>query len=79
MLVRQIRAELVHHNIRLYPFDTDENDEEELAQNDTIRVRHISSPNQKSLLIDISPEHDPLRRSRFRAQRDHRRQARSWS
>jgi len=33
----RIRAELVHHNIRLYPFDTDENDEEELAQNDTIR------------------------------------------
>ena len=43
ILVWQIRAELVHHNIRLYPFDTDENDEEELAQNDTIRVCHITS------------------------------------
>lgn len=44
ILFRQIRAELVHHNIRLYPFDTDENDEEELAQNDTIRVCHIQFP-----------------------------------
>lgn len=44
LILWQIRAELVHHNIRLYPFDTDENDEEELAQNDTIRVCHITSP-----------------------------------
>jgi septin 3/9/12 len=35
----QIREELVYHNIRLYPFDTDENDEEELQLNESIRVR----------------------------------------
>lgn len=36
---RQIRAELVYHNIRLYPFDTDDSDEEEVQLNETIRVR----------------------------------------
>lgn len=40
-LYLQIRAELFHHSIRLYPFDTDENDEEEVALNESIRVcRH---------------------------------------
>jgi septin 3/9/12 len=34
----KIRAELVYHNIRLYPFDTDENDEEEIQLNESIRV-----------------------------------------
>lgn len=34
----QIRAELQYHNIRLYPFDTDENDEEEIELNESIRV-----------------------------------------
>lgn len=34
----QIRAELVYNNIRLYPFDTDETDEEEIQLNETIRV-----------------------------------------
>jgi septin 3/9/12 len=38
-LQMQIREELVYHNIRLYPFDTDENDEEELQLNESIRVR----------------------------------------
>jgi septin 3/9/12 len=33
----KIRDELVHHNIRLYPFDTDENDEEEVQLNESIR------------------------------------------
>ena len=36
--VSQIRAELVYHNIVLYPFDTDENDDEELRLNERIRV-----------------------------------------
>ncbi len=35
---RQIREELVYHNIRLYPFDTDEDDQEEVQLNATIRV-----------------------------------------
>jgi septin family protein len=34
----QIRAELIHHNIRLYPFDTEETDEEEIQVNAQIRV-----------------------------------------
>ncbi|KAF8830960.1 hypothetical protein HHX47_DHR1000208 [Lentinula edodes] len=33
----KIREELVYHNIRLYPFDTDEDDEEEVSLNETIR------------------------------------------
>lgn len=35
----KIREELVYHNIRLYPFDTDEDDQEEIQLNETIRVR----------------------------------------
>ena len=34
----QIREELVFNNIRLYPFDTDEDDEEEVHLNESIRV-----------------------------------------
>jgi septin 3/9/12 len=33
----KIREELVYHNIRLYPFDTDEDAEEEVALNESIR------------------------------------------
>jgi septin family protein len=36
----QIREELVYHNIRLYPFDTDEDDEEEVLVNENIRVSY---------------------------------------
>ena len=35
----KIREELIYHNIRLYPFDTEENDEEEIQLNESIRVR----------------------------------------
>ncbi|KAJ7685691.1 Septin-type guanine nucleotide-binding (G) domain-containing protein [Mycena polygramma] len=35
----KIREELVHHNIRLYPFDTDEDDEEEVVMNEGIREK----------------------------------------
>lgn len=38
MITWQIRAELVYNNIRLYPFDTDETDEEEIQLNESIRV-----------------------------------------
>ena len=31
-----------YHNIRLYPFDTEENDEEEIQLNESIRVRGSS-------------------------------------
>lgn len=37
----QIRAELAHNNIRVYPFDTEENDAEERQLNQAIRVRYI--------------------------------------
>ncbi|KAF5388976.1 hypothetical protein D9757_005065 [Collybiopsis confluens] len=33
----KIREELVYHNIRLYPFDTDEDDDEEVNLNENIR------------------------------------------
>lgn len=29
---------MIYHNIRLYPFDTEENDEEEIQLNESIRV-----------------------------------------
>lgn len=38
----QIREELIYHNIRLYPIDTDENDEEEIQLNERIRVSDFS-------------------------------------
>jgi len=34
----KIREELVYNSIRLYPFDTDEDDEEEVQLNESIRV-----------------------------------------
>ncbi|THH16143.1 hypothetical protein EW146_g4436 [Bondarzewia mesenterica] len=34
---QKIRAELFHHSIRMYPFDTDENDEEEVQLNESNR------------------------------------------
>jgi hypothetical protein len=33
---------MVHHNIRLYPFDTEDNDDEEVQLNDSIRVCLLS-------------------------------------
>ncbi|KAJ7811641.1 Septin-type guanine nucleotide-binding (G) domain-containing protein [Mycena olivaceomarginata] len=35
----KIREELVYHNIRLYPFDADEDDEEEVVINEAIRAK----------------------------------------
>ena len=37
----KIRDELIYNNIRLYPFDTDEDDEEEVQLNETIRVSSL--------------------------------------
>lgn len=47
----RIRAELLHHNIRVYPFDTDEYDDEETQLNERIRVRYISKFAIMRLLI----------------------------
>lgn len=40
----RIREELLYHNIRVYPFDTDEYDDEETQLNERIRVRAQSPP-----------------------------------
>lgn len=37
----QIRAELQHHNIRVYPFDTEDADPEEVQLNEAIRVSNL--------------------------------------
>lgn len=37
----QIKAELVYHNIKLYPYESDEDDEQEQALNESIRVRVV--------------------------------------
>lgn len=49
-----IREELVHHNIRLYPFDTDEDDEEEIARNEEIRdtIPFAIVGSENSVIID---------------------------
>lgn len=38
-LIRQIMAELRHNQIRLYPFDSEEDDDLEMDVNSRIRVR----------------------------------------
>ena len=35
---------MTYHNIRLYPFDTEENDEEEIQLNESIRVCALFVP-----------------------------------
>ena len=47
----KIREELIYHNIRLYPFDTEENDEEEIQLNESIRVRLLEYIASRRLLI----------------------------
>lgn len=51
---KNIRAEMQYHNIRLYPFDTDENDPEELALNETIRniIPFAVVGSERNVLID---------------------------
>ncbi|TRM59268.1 Septin-type guanine nucleotide-binding (G) domain-containing protein [Schizophyllum amplum] len=50
----QIREELVYHNIRLYPFDTDEDDEEEKQLNESIRdiIPFAIVGSESSVLVD---------------------------
>jgi len=54
---QKIREELVYNNIRLYPFDTDENDEEEVQLNDTIRsvIPFAVVGSERSVIIDGKP------------------------
>lgn len=48
----KIRAELLYHNIRLYPFDTDEYDEEETQLNERIRVNFLSFTKSQKHEVD---------------------------
>jgi len=50
----KIREELVFHNIRLYPFDTDEDDEEEVQLNESIRaiIPFAVVGSEKTVVID---------------------------
>jgi septin 3/9/12 len=49
-----VRAELVHHNIRLYPFDADDHDEDEVALNESIRaiIPFAVVGSEKTILVD---------------------------
>ncbi|KAH7921380.1 cell division/GTP binding protein [Leucogyrophana mollusca] len=51
---QKIRAELVYNNIRLYPFDTDENDDEEIQLNESIRsmIPFAVVGSERSVTID---------------------------
>jgi septin 3/9/12 len=57
----KIREELVYHNIRLYPFDTDENDEEEVQLNESIRVYIVLKLLFKHLLTFFLIANYPIR------------------
>jgi len=50
----RIRAELLYHNIRLYPFDTDEYDEEETQLNERIRdiIPFAVVGSERNVIID---------------------------
>ncbi|GJJ12409.1 Septin Spn2 [Clathrus columnatus] len=54
---QKIRAELVYQNIRLYPFDTDELDEEELQLNEQIRnlIPFAVVGSERNVIIDGVP------------------------
>lgn len=53
-IFNQIRAELIHHNIRLYPFDTEENDDEEVQLNEQIRnmIPFAVVGSERTVIID---------------------------
>lgn len=44
----QIMAEMQHNQIRSYPFDAEENDEEELQLNERIRVSYMERKTRQS-------------------------------
>jgi len=51
---QRIRAEMQYHNIRLYPFDTEDNDPEELQLNEQIRdiIPFAVVGSERSVIID---------------------------
>ncbi|KAH0827189.1 cell division GTP binding protein [Lanmaoa asiatica] len=51
---QKIRAELIYNNIRLYPFDTDDSDEEEVQLNQSIRniIPFAVVGSERSVIID---------------------------
>ncbi|KII88131.1 hypothetical protein PLICRDRAFT_41256 [Plicaturopsis crispa FD-325 SS-3] len=51
---QKIRAELVYNNIRLYPFDTDENDDDEIQLNESIRslIPFAVVGSERNVIID---------------------------
>ena len=51
----RIRAELLHHNIRVYPFDTDEYDDEEKDSDDTSDVVEDTSIQRTSPIFAEVP------------------------
>ncbi|KAG8960473.1 cell division control protein [Tulasnella sp. 425] len=55
--VNNIRTEMKYNNTRLYPLDTDENDPEELALNETIRniIPFAVVGSERNVLIDGKP------------------------
>ena len=67
----QIRDELVYNNIRLYPFDTDENDEEEIQLNESIRVSRYSASRLWLTEFTNLSGHHPVCCGWFRKQRYH--------
>ncbi|TDL24728.1 septin ring protein [Rickenella mellea] len=54
---QRIRAELMYHNIVLYPFDTDENDPEELRLNEDIRnmIPFAVVGSERNVIIEGKP------------------------
>jgi septin 3/9/12 len=53
----KIRAEFQHHNIRLFPFDSDELEPEEIALNESIRdmIPFAVVGSERSIIIDGKP------------------------
>ncbi|KAI8982895.1 septin ring protein [Trametes punicea] len=54
---QRIREELVYNNIRLYPFDTEDNDEEEIQLNETIRsmIPFAVVGSERTVIVDGKP------------------------
>ena len=61
-------AEMQHHQIRLYPFDSEENDETELQLNERIRVSPVDCTS-RSRADNVG--YAPVRHCRLGAKRCH--------
>ena len=72
----RIKEEFAFHNLRMYPYDNEEHDSEEVALNASIKVSpRRSSVDIKAVPNILYPEHAPLRRRRLRKDHRRRRQA----